>query len=94
MELRKLPISYDALNRQVFAHEEGVGYNTKRQKNNHDGVRHTGTNVAKCLSPHANRPLVLQDLFCNRIEVDNHNPYSYSMAESDDISKPRKDCET
>lgn len=73
MELRKLPISYDALNRQVFAHEEGVGYNTKRQKN---------------------RPLVLQDLFCNRIEVDNHNPYSYSMAESDDISKPRKDCET
>ena len=33
------------------------------QKNNHDGVRHTGTNAAKCISPHANCPSVALALF-------------------------------
>ena len=27
------------------------------ERNNHDGVRHTGRNAAKCLSAHTNRPL-------------------------------------
>ena len=34
-----------------------------RQKNNHDGVRHPGTNAVNCLSPHANRPSVALALF-------------------------------
>lgn len=43
--------------RNVFCSCQAPGRGSwSRQKNNHDCVRHTGTNVAKCLSLHANCP--------------------------------------
>ena len=44
------------------AEKKGAWYDVPRpflsgERNNHDGVRHTGRNAAKCLSAHTNRPL-------------------------------------